>query len=163
MTVRSRILSFHRDSYGDVKAAVRALLHACGGEARAAERCRVSKSTLSEYGNPAHPDRHMPVDVVLDLERACGAAPVTEHMARAHAAVLLRLETGEGQASWLAHLTKLGKEASDVFNRASEFLADSEIDEAEAPQLLRELDELLAAAAAMRAAVQVRLPAGQRS
>lgn len=163
MTARSRILSFHRESYGDLKTAVRALLHACGGEARAAERCRVSKSTLSEYGNPGHAERHMPVDVALDLERACGAMPVTEHMARAHGAVLLKLEAGEGEVSWLTHLTKIGKEASDVFNRASEFLADSEIDEEEAPHLLRELDELLAASAAMRAAVQLRLPSGDRS
>ena len=49
---KSRIHSFHPESYGDLKSAVRALLHASGGEARAAERCRVSKSTLSEYGNP---------------------------------------------------------------------------------------------------------------
>lgn len=163
MTARSRILSFHRDSYGDLKTAVRALLHACGGEARAAERCRVSKSTLSEYGNPGHPDRHMPVDVALDLERACGAMPVTEHMARAHGAVLLKLAAGDGSAPWLTYLTKIGKEASDVFNRASEFLVDSDIDEAEAPHLLRELDELLAASAAMRAAVQLRLPADDQA
>lgn len=159
MTRRSRILSFHRDSYGDLKAAVRALLHACGGEARAAERCRVSKSTLSEYGNPGHPDRHMPVDVALALERACGEAPITEHMARAHGAVLLRPVAAEDAGPhWLAHLTRIGKEASDVFNRASEYLVDSEIDAEEAPHLLRELDELMAVSAAMRAAVQARLP-----
>ena len=158
MTARSRILSFHRDSYGDLKAAVRALLHACGGEAKAAERCRVSKSTLSEYGNPGHRDRHMPVDVVLALEGACGKLPVTEHMARAHGAVLLKLEPAESSAQWLSHLTKIGKEASDVFNRATEYLADHQIDAEEAPHLLRELDELIAVTAAMRVAVQGRLP-----
>lgn len=157
MTARSRILSFHRDSYGDLKATVRELLHACGGEARAAERCRVSKSTLSEYGNPAHPDRHIPVDVALALETACGVMPVTEHMARAHGAVLLKLAPAEASPHWLAHLTRIGKEASDVFNRAGEYLADADIDETEAPHLLRELDELLAVSAAMRAAVQARL------
>jgi hypothetical protein len=157
MSPRSRILSFHRDSYGDLKTAVRALLHACGGETRAAERCRVSKSTLSEYGNPGHPDRHMPVDVALALEAACGELPVTEHMARAHGAVLLKLAPAEGNPQWLAHLTRIGKEASDVFNRATEYLTDHEIDAEEAPHLLRELDELIAVTAAMRVSVQARL------
>ncbi len=52
MTTKSRIHSFHPESYVDAKSAVRSLLHASGGEARAAARCRVSKSTLSEYGLP---------------------------------------------------------------------------------------------------------------
>ena len=36
---------------------------------RSAAVCRVSKSTLSEYGNPRYGERHMPLDVVLALER----------------------------------------------------------------------------------------------
>ncbi len=156
---KSRIHSFHPESYGDVKSAVRALLHASGGEARAAERCRVSKSTLSEYGNPGHPDRHMPVDVVEALEAAAEEMPVTTHLAAAHDCLLLQLPDGDAEPEWLAHLTSIGKEAGDVFNRAGEFLADDgDIDENEAPVLMRELDELLAAVAAMRTAVRQRMP-----
>ena len=66
MTTKSRIHSFHPEGYGDLKTAVRNLLHAVGGEAKAAELCRVSKSTLSEYGNPRYADRHIPLDVALD-------------------------------------------------------------------------------------------------
>lgn len=155
---RSRIHSFHPESYGDLKTAVRALLHACGGEARAAEACRVSKSTLSEYGNPTYPERHMPVDVVRALETAAGEMPVTGHLAAAHHCLLLRLPDEVGAAEWLAYLTRIGKEAGDVFERAGEFLADDgEIDAREAPILLREVDELLHAVAAMRGAVKSRI------
>ena len=163
MPSKSRIHSFHPDSYGDLKTAVRALLHGSGGEARAAEYCRVSKSTLSEYGNPTYPDRHMPVDVVLALEEHAGEMPLTGHMAAAHDCLLLRLPETDGAPDWLLHLTRIGKEAGDVFNRAGEYLADDgEIDETEAPLLLREVDELLHAVAAMRAAVAERLPEDDR-
>ncbi|HZD25568.1 MAG TPA: phage regulatory CII family protein, partial [Alphaproteobacteria bacterium] len=157
---RSRIHSFHPEGYGDVKTAVRALLHALGGETRAAALCRVSKSTLSEYGNPRYADRHMPVDVVLALEKAAGEMPVSEHLAAEHDAVLLKLPQEEAaETVWIDHLSAIGKEAGDVFHRAGEFLAnDGDIDAREAPLLLREVDELLAAVAAMRTAVRRRLP-----
>ena len=159
MSNKSRIHSFHPELYGDVKSAVRALLHAVGGEAKAAEACRVSKSTLSEYGNPRYQDRHMPVDVVLALERAAGVMPVTEHLAAEHGALLLHLPAGDAVGGWLDHLTTIGKEAGDVFHRAGEYLADDgDIDAHEAPGLLKEVDELLAAVAAMRVSVRARIP-----
>lgn len=166
MTTGSRIHSFHPDRYGDVKDAVRALLHRVGGEEKAAALCRVSKSTLSEYGNPRHPTRHMPVDVVLTLEKAAGDAPVTGHMAAEHDCLILRLPEEGASPEWLSHLTNIGREAGDVFHRAGEFLADDgEIDHREAPLLLREIDDLLRVVAAMRAAVRARIPepiAGQK-
>ena len=165
MPSRSRIHSFHPERYGDLKAAVRALLHASGGEARAAERCRVSKSTLSEYGNPTYPERHMPIDVVEALETAAGEMPVTAHLAAVHHCLLLQLPDDEAATEWVSHLMRIGKEAGDVFERAGEFLADDgDINENEAPILLREVDELLQAVAAMRAAVRSRVarPIGPR-
>ena len=158
MANTSRIHSFHPETYGDIKTAVRALLHAVGGEAKAAEACRVSKSTLSEYANPRHSERHMPLDVVLALENAARKTPVTEHMAAEHNSILLRLPDSDDELGWLGYLAVIGKEASDVFHRTSEYLADDgEIDATEAPILLREIDELLAAVAAMRTAVRRRL------
>jgi hypothetical protein len=157
-TGKSRILAFHPKSYGTLKAAVRALLSAVGGETRAAGLCRVSKSTLSEYGNPTYPDRHMPVDVALDLEKAAGAMPVSEHMAAAHGALLIRLPPIEAGPEWLGHVTAIGKEAGDVFRHVGEVLAGGkEISPRDAPTLLQEIDELLIAAATMRAAVTQRL------
>ena len=158
MANSSRIHSFHPETYGDIKTAVRALLHAVGGEAKAAEACRVSKSTLSEYANPRHVDRHMPLDVVLELEKATGETPVTEHLAAEHNSILLRLPDADGELEWLDYLAAIGKEASDVFARTGEYLAnDGVIDAIEAQVLLREVDELLAAVAGMRAAVKSRV------
>jgi hypothetical protein len=159
MSNNSRIHSFHPQRYGDMKSAVRALLHSVGGEAKAAALCRVSKSTLSEYGNPRHGERHMPLDVVLALERAAGEMPVTEHLAAEHDALLLQLPAGGAVGNWVDHLTSIGKEAGDVFHRAGEYLADDgDIDAQEAPALLKEVDELLAAVAAMRVSVRSRIP-----
>lgn len=158
MANTSRIHSFHPETYGDIKTAVRELLHAVGGEAKAAQACRVSKSTLSEYANPRHAERHMPLDVVLALEKAANETPVTEHLAAEHNSILLRLPESGDELEWLGHLAIIGKEASDVFHRTSEYLADDgDIDATEAQILLREVDELLAAVAAMRAAVRRRL------
>lgn len=162
MANSSRIHSFHPETYGDIKTAVRALLHAVGGEAKAAKACRVSKSTLSEYANPRHADRHMPLDVVLELEKSAGETPVTEHLAAEHNSILLRLPEADGELEWLDYLVTIGKEASDVFARTGEYLAnDGVIDATEAQTLLREVDELLAAVAGMRAAVRRRLPASE--
>ncbi|MFP6706622.1 MAG: phage regulatory CII family protein [Alphaproteobacteria bacterium] len=137
MSNTSRIHSFLPERYGDVKSAVRTLLPAVGGEAQAAA-CRVSKSTLSEYVNPRYDERHMLLDVVLALERAADAMPVTGHLAAEHGALLLHLAAEETAGGWLDHLTKIGKEAGDVFHRAGEYLADDgEIDAQEAPVLLK--------------------------
>ena len=155
---QTRIHSFFARDYGSVKAAVAALIGAAGGEKAAAEKCRVGKSMLSDYANPNHEKTHMPVDVVMQLEADTGEMPVTEHLAAAQDCLLLKLNTGDTHDDWSQHVMTLGKEAGDVFSRCQEFLADDgEIDEFEAPELLREIDELLVAAAEMRAAVVTRL------
>ncbi len=61
---------------------------------------------------------------------------------------------------WYRHLTRIGKEVGDVFERAEHFLEDGDIDHLEAPDLLKEIDDLLAAAADLRAAVRARLTDG---
>ena len=154
----TRIHSFFPRDYGSVKAAVAALIGAAGGEKAAAEKCRVGKSMLSDYANPHHEKTHMPVDVVLQLEEATGEMPVTTHLAAAHGCMVLRLPEAEIDHQWTQHVARLAKEAGDVFARSHQFLEDdNDIDEREAPILLQEIDELMMAAAEMRAAVATRL------
>ena len=62
MPKQSRIHSFLPRTYGDLKAAVAALIHGAGGETRAAGHCRVGKSMLSDYANPNRDSVHMPID-----------------------------------------------------------------------------------------------------
>lgn len=157
-TKQTRIHSFFPRDYGSIKAAVAALIGAAGGEKAAAEKCRVGKSMLSDYANPNHEKTHMPIDVVAQLEKATEAMPVTEFLASAQNCLILKLPEADIDHEWTLHLTKIGKEAGEVFARSHTFLEDdNDIDEKEAPILLQELDELLAVTAEMRAAVATRL------
>ncbi|MGB0919742.1 MAG: phage regulatory CII family protein [Alphaproteobacteria bacterium] len=154
----TRIHSFFARDYGSVKAAVAALIGAAGGEKAAAEKCRVGKSMLSDYANPNHEKTHMPVDVVMALEAETGQMAVTEHLASAHGCLLLKLPDADFDHDWTLHLARIGKESGDVFASCQEFLSDDmDIDDKEAPPLLKEIDELLAAVAEMRGAVASRL------
>ena len=161
MADQSRIHAFLPRRYGDLKAAVAALIHAAGGEISAAEHCRVGKSMLSDYANPRRENVHMPIDVVLALEAALKERAVTEHLAHEHDCVLVQLPARiTDRTEWYRHLTRIGKEVGDVFERAEYFLEDGDIDRLEAPDLLKEIDDLLAAAADLRAAVRTRLTDG---
>ena len=162
MPKQSRIHSFLPRTYGDLKAAVAALIHGAGGETRAADHCRVGKSMLSDYANPNRDSVHMPIDVVLQLERAIGHRAVTEHLAAAHDCILVQLPTRPASdIAWYRRLARMGKEAGDVFEKAENLLADKgDIDGESAPHLLQEVDELLAVVAELRAAVRGRLTDG---
>ena len=161
MADQSRIHSFLPRKYGGLKAAVAALIHSAGGEIKAAKHCRVGKSMLSDYANPRGEAVHMPIDVVLALEAALQQRAVTEHLAAEHGCVLVQLPTGiTDHTGWYRHLTRIGKEAGDVFERAEHFLADGDIDHIEAPDMLKEIDDLLAAAADLRTAVRAKLTDG---
>lgn len=50
-----------------IKAALRRLLRAVGGQAEAAECTRVGQPAVSRYASVNHPDEHVPVDVLMDL------------------------------------------------------------------------------------------------
>lgn len=65
-----------------LKAAVRRLLEAFGGQVQAAEATRVAQQALSRYASLNHPTDHMPVDVVMDLSRDSGSTAVIREMCR---------------------------------------------------------------------------------
>ncbi|CTQ53565.1 hypothetical protein LP7551_02089 [Roseibium album] len=63
-------MSFRPTTHHDhlaLKAAFRRLMRKCGGQDEAAEATRVSRHALSRYGNNAHCQEHVPVDVLMDL------------------------------------------------------------------------------------------------
>lgn len=162
MPKQSRIHSFLPRTYGDLKAAVAALIHGAGGETAAADHCRVGKSMLSDYANPNRETVHMPIDVVLQLEHAIGQRSVTEHLASAHDCILVQLPSRPSDdIAWYRRLAHMGKEAGDVFEKAESVLSTAgDIDGESAPHLLQEVDELLAVVAELRAAVRSRLTDG---
>lgn len=67
--------------YLRLKAAYRRLIEAAGGLEAASEATRVAVSILSDYQNIHKLDRHMPGDIVADLEKSVGDPVVTRELA----------------------------------------------------------------------------------
>lgn len=150
----SRIRSYLPRIYGTLKEASATLIESSGGLNKAAERCRLKKSRLAECTDPAAHEAHLPVDVVLTLELSSGARPITEYLASSHGCVLIQLPPAEARGAWGQNIAAAAKESAEVFAKAAEFLSnDGDICAKEAPELLREVDEALAAFGDLREAL----------
>lgn len=155
----SRILAHAASVYGTLKDATRRLLDAVGGLDHAVERCRLNRTRLSQCGNPYGEGDYLPVDVALQLERAAGVRPITDHFCAAHGGVFMTLPSGAALVRWEADLAGCAKESAEVFARLATALADGKVDRREAADLLRETDEALAAFALLRQHLAARLAA----
>lgn len=143
-----------------LKVAGKTLLAACGGGEAAAAACRLGPSHLSEALAMHQPDRWLPVDVVLMLERAAEAMPVTAALARLQGCVLVPVAPrGPGELAGL--LATLGREVGDVFAAAARALADGQLSDAEREELSRELGEMVAAGQAALGALSPAPGGGQ--
>lgn len=139
-------------AFRQIKLATKALLLGCGGGEAASAACRLGPSHLSEAGSIYHRDRFLPLDVVVALERASEAMPVTATLARLQGCVLVPVEPRQGGdlAALLAHL---GREVGGVFAASALALADGHVDDAERADLSAALGDLVAAAHAAIAAL----------
>lgn len=152
----SRMLPDH--SYKAIKAAIRRLNKQAGGVESATFVTRVKKTHLADYGNINCPDKFMPADIIADLEADTGQPIITRELAKITGHVLLPVEVNLSKSEWAIRLAKIGKEASDVFAKASDALADDgDIDATEAVSIIKELDEAITAFADMRSAVHAKL------
>ncbi len=77
----SRIDSYITRPNGTLKKAHAEPINACGGLEAAAEMCRVSVRSLSNYCNPEQAKAHMPVEVVQALEWVSRKNPVSSYLA----------------------------------------------------------------------------------
>jgi hypothetical protein len=128
-----------------LKVASKALVAACGGGEAAAAACRLGPSHLSEAGAMHQMDRFLPIDVVVALERAGEAHPVTSALARLVGCILVPVEPrGAGELPML--LAQLGREVGDVFAASAKALADGQISEDERAELVVELGQMMAVA-----------------
>ena len=121
------------------------------------ENCRVRPKHLSAYANPDTRDRHMPVDVVLDLEAAARDPVVTRCLAAQQGYVLFRLPAVRACRIWDRHQRRVVREGSIVFARLTEVLEDGRISKQEAGELRVEVDQALAAFAGLRSSLDKRL------
>ncbi len=153
----SRINSYRPKHHGTLKDAATELIEAAGGLREAAELCRVSKTRLGEICTPHREDAHMPVDVVLALEKATGRPAMTEHLAARHG--LLVIEIGAAESAVMlndlqGHVLRQNgatvKAAADAISQQMEASADGVVTDAEAVAMLPALERLLVTAARLR-------------
>lgn len=139
-----------------LKTGVAVLLKRVGGLEAAASATRVGVSKLSEYQSRRMEDRHMPVDVVLDLEAIAGEPLVTAALARAAGYRLVRIEAGE-TGDVVSPVQAVTRDAGELAAQLMAAIADQEItaDEADglaalAQRMRGSLDDVLSALAARR-------------
>jgi len=127
-------------------------VEACGGLKQASDAIGISTSQVQRYSDPAAADT-IPLRLAALLDRAAGRPYLAEWLARASGCTLLPVSVAAKRGPIGAQLAKIGEEASDVFARACAALADGALSRKESAQLARELDELISAAATLRATV----------
>ncbi len=157
MTEKRRIeISLVRD-FGTLEEAVAVLLGQFTKLLDAAAHCRVGSKQLSAYANPDTAERHMPVDVVLDLEGAADDPVVTRCLAAQQGFVLFRLPAVRACRLWDRHHRRIVRDGSVVFTKLTEVLEDGRISKQEAADLRVEVDAALAAFAALRTSLEKRI------
>ena len=137
------------EHYMALRAATRRLTKACGGLESAAAVTRTAVPTLSEYQIP-HGRFFMPIDVVADLEADADDPIITRILARHANCVLLKLPSAEADPNYFLRLSRIGKEVSEVFERASIALADQHITAPEKSALVGEIDDAIVALSELR-------------
>ncbi|GAB6051651.1 hypothetical protein JCM17960_04710 [Magnetospira thiophila] len=144
--------------YGTAAAATQQLINDVGGLKEAEKVCGRGKTVLHDYADPHKPDRSMPIHIVEALEKISGTHPVTEHLAAQAGLLVIDVPAEKTELEWLAHISRVSKEFSDVLRKTYEFLEDDGIiDEREARILLKEIDENLLVLADMRESVRLRV------
>ena len=150
---------------GTLENAVATLLGRFTKLMHAAEYCRVGPKNLSAYANPYQTGRHMPVDVVRDLERVARDPVVTRCLAAHQRQVLFRIPETFGHGFWDRHFREIVRESAEVFVMYSEALERERVSRNEAATLMVEVDRALAAFAALRNSLEQRaqrIPAARR-
>jgi hypothetical protein len=132
----------HRNS---LKTHVRRLIALLGGIEAAATVTRVGRSRLAEYADVHAQDRHMPIDILLDLELAAGDPLVTAQLAAAQGYVINPLQFGEGDVA--EALARVSKDAGTTLSDAVQAIRDG-LPADERIKLVADLTELQRAAQA---------------
>ncbi len=138
---------------GTLKAAVASLIERVGGITRAADLTGRSRSQLQRYSDDAEPDM-VPVDLVRTLETVAGETIVSGFLVREQGGVVLHLPRGSGEAALNIDFARVGERTSALFAEYARSLKDGKLSAKENGRLLRDLDEVLTAAAVMRARLQ---------
>jgi regulatory protein CII len=136
---------------GSLKEAQAQLVVAIGGQTRAAELCRVSRSQVARYTDDSDESIavHMPADVIACLEQHAAEPIVTRYLASLTGHALLTLADDATRATYPQLLSRIGKETGQMFGEAAAALADGRLAPKERGRVRREAVELMTAISAL--------------
>jgi hypothetical protein len=135
-----------------LKTATRLLIARLGTFEAAASVCRLQVSALQECASRNHPERMLPLDVILQLEECAGEPIVTGAMARLQGLAVARPEAVQVPAigaSVGAAVAQAGALASELLSAQ----ADGRLDEGERASLLARAESVRNAAEATMASL----------
>lgn len=136
---------------GSLKEAAAQLVVLCGGQTRAAELCRVSRSQVARYTDDSDDAIavHMPADVIICLEEHANDPVVSRYLASRTGHALLPLDPAITPNTYPALLARIGKETGQMFGEASAAMRDGRLAPKERGRVRREAIELMTAIAAL--------------
>ena len=127
-----------------LKTQTKSLVNAAGGVLSAARALGLPQSMVSNYCNPAHGNRFMPIHCVELLEDAVGRPIISDYLVR-------RLGPGRSAGALAAgDFTSLTREFSELLSVGLAALEDDRLTSAERAEIRHEADELIAVVVAIR-------------
>lgn len=95
------------------------IIDKCGGVKRAEDLTRVGQRVLYDYANPARCELFAPVDIVADLEKACGDNLVTQGLALIGGGYFVKPTAGEKtRIAFGKVMPSVGKDVGDLMRDA---------------------------------------------
>mgnify|MGYP001042125909 CR=1 FL=1 len=150
---------YKRRTRGTIKEAEAGLVAACGGLKQAATASRLAKTVLAQCTDDDHATRHLPVDVVADLERASGDPVVTRYLAALSGHLLVPVR-GVSREPYPLVLASVTKETGELLGAAGAALREGRLSPAQAHVVKREALDVAAALAEMLADCDAIIAAG---
>lgn len=141
---------YKRREAGTLKGAEADLVAACGGPVAAARMCRVGKTVLQQASDPDHPNRHLALPVVADLEWACGQPIVSRFLAGDLGWVLEKPGVISLDTLPVA-IGRITSEMGELLSAAAMDVRAGALSRANAAHVLRETEDVLRAVMLLRA------------
>lgn len=135
---------------GTLKAAEAALVAANGGPIAAADHCKAGKTVLQQASDQDHPERHLSLPVIVQLETACGQPIVSAFLVAEQGYVIdkvcdLSLDTLP------VTIGRITSEMGELLSAAAMDVRAGKLSRANAANVLRETDDVMAAVMKLRA------------
>lgn len=143
-----------------LKRVVKLAVHRGGQEALASVSGRIRRAAaFSDYGNEDIPDRHMPIDVAVEVDLYNGRPLILTAMAKLLGCIVVSMPNVVLTGTKLGRLTgEAMRETGEVFSELGDILDDGKVTSDEVPGFENHVDDAIAKLVALK--LQVRREAG---